>query len=71
MTNIEKQLRTCKWCYQVFLVKDKSKHVECVKKLRKAIDRSRRSINYDKTGGQINDRTVPRVSDKAVIGRRI
>ena len=71
MTNIEKQLKTCKWCYQVFLVKDKSKHVECVKKLRKATDRSRRSINYDKTGGQINDRTVPRVSDKAVIGRRI
>ena len=71
MTNIEKQLKTCKWCYQVFLVKDKSKHVECVKKLRKAIDRSRRSINYDKTEGQINDRTVPRVSDKAVLGKRI
>ena len=71
MTNIEKQLKTCKWCYQVFLVKDKSKHMECVKKLRKAIDRSRRSINYDKTGGQINDRTVPRVSDKAVLGKRI
>ena len=71
MTNIEKQLKTCKWCYQVFLVKDKSKHMECVKKLRKSTDRSRRSINYDKTGGQINDRTVPRVSDKAVIGRRI
>jgi len=71
MTNIEKQLKTCKWCYQVFLVKDKSKHMECVKKLRKAIDRSKRSINYDKTGGQINDRTVPRVSDKAVLGKRI
>ena len=71
MTNIEKQLKTCKWCYQVFLVKDKSKHMECVKKLRIATDRSRRSINYDKTGGQINDRTVTRISDEAVIGKRI
>ena len=71
MTNIEKQLKTCKWCYQIFLIKDKSKHMECVKKTKKAIDRRRRSIYYDKTGGQINDRTVTRISDKAVIGKRI
>jgi hypothetical protein len=71
MTNIEKKIKTCKWCYQVFLVKDRSKHLECVKKTKKAIDRSRRGINYDKTGGQINDRTVPRISDQAVIGKGI
>ena len=71
MTNIEKKIKTCKWCYQVFLVKDRSKHLECVKKIKKAIDRSRRSINYDKTGGQINDRTVTRISDQAVLGSRI
>jgi hypothetical protein len=45
--------------------------LECVKKTKKAIDRSRRGINYDKTGGQINDRTVPRISDQAVIGKGI
>lgn len=71
MTNIEKQVKTCKWCYQVFLVKDKSKHFECVKKLKKAIDRSRRSINYDKTGGRTNDKTVPRISNQAILGKRI
>jgi hypothetical protein len=71
MTSLEKQIKTCKWCYQVFLVKDKSKHLECVKKTKKAIDRSRRSNYYDKTGGQINDRTVPRISDQAVIGKGI
>ena len=41
MTNIEKQIKTCKWCYQVFLVKDRSKHLECVKKTKKAtLDKS-------------------------------
>ena len=54
-----------------FLVKDKSKHLECVKRTKKAIDRSRRSIYYDKTGGQVNDRTVTRISDQAVLGNRI
>ena len=71
MKDMNKLVKTCKWCYQVFLVKDRSKHLECVKKTKKAIDRSRRGINYDKTGGQINDRTVPRISDQAVIGKRI
>ena len=71
MKDISKILKTCKWCYQIFLVKDKSKHMECVKKTKKAIDRSRRSIYYDKTGGQINDRTITRISDQAVIGKRI
>jgi hypothetical protein len=58
MKDISKLLKTCKWCYQVFLVRDRSKHLECVKKTKKTIDRSRRSIYYDKTGGQINDRTI-------------
>ena len=71
MKDMNKLVKTCKWCYQVFLVKDRSKHLECVKKTKKAIDRSRRGINYDKTGGQINDRTVTRISDEAVIGKRI
>ncbi len=71
MINIEEKIKTCKWCYQVFLVKDKSKHLECVKRTKKAIDRSRRSIYYDKTGGQVNDRTVTRISDQAVLGNRI
>lgn len=55
---LEKKLITCKWCYEIFLIENKSKHYECFKARKKRLYRVSRSIRYDKTGGQINDRTV-------------
>jgi hypothetical protein len=58
MKDINKVLRTCKWCYQIFLIEDISMHSECMKKRNQVTQRRKRSIKYDKTGGQTNDRTV-------------
>ena len=58
MKDINKVLKTCKWCYQIFLIEDISKHSECMNKRNQVVRRRKRSINYDKTGGQKNDRTV-------------
>jgi hypothetical protein len=49
------------WCYQIFLIEDTSNHKECMKKKSQVKQRSSRSIKYDKTGGQTNDRTVTRI----------
>ena len=57
MKDMNKVLKTCKWCYQIFLIEDTSKHLECMKKRNQVIQRRKRSIKYDKTGGQKNDRT--------------
>lgn len=54
-------LKTCKWCYQIFLIEDLSKHYQCLKKRKQFNQRRKKSIKYDKTGGQDNDRTVTRV----------
>ncbi len=58
MKDINNLLKTCNWCYQVFLIKDVSKHSACKKKRNLVIQRNKRSIKYDKTGGQKNDRTT-------------
>ena len=58
MKDINKVLRTCKWCYQIFLIEDISMHFECMKKGNQVTQRRKRSIKYDKTGGQRNDRTI-------------
>ena len=51
-------LRTCNWCYGIFLVEDTSKHIKCKKKRERFIQGRKRSIKYDKTGGQKDDRTL-------------
>lgn len=50
-------LRTCKWCYGIFLIEDKSKHSQCNRKRERHLARIKKGIKYDKTGGQKNDRT--------------
>ena len=40
-----------------------------MKKRNQVTQRRKRSINYDKTGGQEDDRTVTRVSTKEILGR--
>ena len=57
MKDISKVLKTCKWCYQIFPIQDNSKHVQCMKKRNQVTQQRKRSMNYDKTGGQTNDRT--------------
>ena len=61
MKDISKVLKTCKWCYQIFLIEDISKHSACIKKRNQVIQRRKRSLNYDKTGGQKNDGTVKEI----------
>ena len=61
MKETNKVLKTCKWCYQIFLIEDKSNHLQCMKKRNQVTQRKRRSIKYDKTGGQTDDRTVTRI----------
>jgi hypothetical protein len=58
MKDISKLLKTCKWCYQIFLIEDTSNHLQCMKKRNQVTQRRKRSIKYDKTGGQRNDRTI-------------
>jgi hypothetical protein len=58
MKDINKVLKTCKWCYQIFLIEDMSNHIQCIRKRNQVTQRRKRSIKYDKTGGQTNDRTV-------------
>lgn len=48
----------CKWCYQVYLLKDKDNHSKCIKEKARFKYIRKRSIGYDKTNGQTNDRTV-------------
>lgn len=48
----------CKWCYQVYLLKDKDNHLKCLKNKARFNYTRKRSIGYDKTNGQTNDRTV-------------
>ena len=60
MKDINKVLRTCKWCYQIFLIEDMSNHLQCMKKRNQVTQRRKRSMKYDKTGGQTNDRTITR-----------
>ena len=50
--------KVCKWCYQVYLSKDKGKHSKCLKDKSNFIYLRRKSIKYDKTKGQKNDQTV-------------
>jgi hypothetical protein len=57
MKDLSKTVKTCKWCYQIYLIEDISMHFECMKKRNQLTQRRKRSINYDKTGGQRNDRT--------------
>ena len=61
MKDMNKVLKTCKWCYQIFLIEDKSNHLQCTKKRNQVTQRKKRSIKYDKTGGQTDDRTVTRI----------
>ena len=58
MRKIQQRLKTCNWCYQIFLIEDISKHFQCKKKRNQVIQSRKRSIKYDKTGGQSDDRTV-------------
>jgi hypothetical protein len=60
MKDVKEVLKTCKWCYQIYLIGDKSAHLECMKKKNQVIQRRKRSMKYDKTGGQTDDRTVQR-----------
>ncbi len=61
MKEKSKNIETCKWCYQVFLIKDISKHFECMKKRNQVTQRRKKSIKYDKTGGQKNDKTITKI----------
>lgn len=61
MKDVSKALKTCKWCYQIFLIGDISKHSACMKKRNQVIQGRKRSLRYDKTGGQKNDRTVKNI----------
>ena len=54
-------VKTCKWCYQVYLIGDISKHYQCMKIKKQFNQRRKRSLNYDKTGGKTNDRTVTNI----------
>jgi hypothetical protein len=60
MKPLEKRLITCKWCYQIYLIENKSDHYQCVKSRIKRLHRISKSIRYDKTGGQEDDRTSTR-----------
>ena len=40
------------------MIEDMSNHLQCMKKRNQVTQRRKRSIKYDKTGGQTNDRTV-------------
>ena len=61
MKGISKVLKTCKWCYQIFFIEDISSHSKCMKKRNQVTQRRKRSIKYDKTGGQKDDRTVTEI----------
>jgi hypothetical protein len=61
MKDISKVLKTCKWCYQIFLIEDMSNHLQCMKKRNQVTQRRKRSIKHDKTGGQKDDRTVTEI----------
>ena len=52
MKDISKVLKTCKWCYRIFPIEDISKHSVCMNKRNQVVQRRKRSLNYDKTGGQ-------------------
>jgi hypothetical protein len=53
--------KICKWCYEVYLIENKSKHFKCIKKKREYLESRKRSIEYDKTEGQKNDKTITRI----------
>ena len=53
--------KICKWCYEVYLIENKSKHQKCRKKKRKYLESRKRRIEYDKTEGQKNDKTITRI----------
>ena len=61
MKDISKILKTCKWCYQIYLIEDNSVHSLCMKKKDQVVQRRKKSIKYDKTGGRKNDRTITRI----------
>ena len=50
--------KVCKWCYQVYLSKDKGKHRNCLKDKSNFLYLRKKSIKYDKTKGQKNDQTI-------------
>lgn len=52
------RLKTCKWCYGIFLLEESDKHSSCRASKKLFLYRQKASINYDKTGGQTNDRTI-------------
>ncbi len=60
-STLENKLITCKWCYEIFLIENKSEHYKCFKARKKRLYKVSRSLRYDKTGGQTNDRTVTRI----------
>lgn len=55
---IVSRLKTCRWCYGIYLLEDGYKHSACRSKKKTVLLRQKASINYDKTGGQTNDRTI-------------
>ncbi len=56
-STLDKKLTTCKWCYEIFFIEKKSEHYKCFKARKKRLYRVSRSLRYDKTGGQEDDRT--------------
>ena len=57
MKRIDRNLITCNWCYKIYLVENKSDHYKCFKAKVRRIYRVAKSVNYDQTEGQVDDRT--------------
>jgi len=57
MKRIDRNLITCKWCYKIYLIENKSDHYKCYKAKVRRLYRVSKSVNYDQTGGQEDDRT--------------
>ena len=61
MKKTKTKIKTCNWCYEVYLVGSTKKHSTCRYKKKKFLESRERRIKYDKTGGQKDDRTVTEI----------
>lgn len=68
MKKIKTKIKTCNWCYEVYVLGSTKKHSTCRYKKKKFLEARERSINYDKTGGQRDDKTITGIPYKSNLG---
>ena len=68
MKKTKTKVRTCNWCYEVYVLGSTKKHSTCRFKKKKFLEARERSINYDKTGGQRDDKTITNIPYKGNLG---